>query len=153
MRIPLFIAGLWLSPLALSAQGPPLQVNAIRNLAFGAVILGIPTRVAPADPVKSGEFEFITAIGNTVRVQFTLPTRLNGPAGARMPISFGATDAIATGTAPSSVPVTFDPRSAQNFRIVSSNRILVFIGGTVSPAANQRTGTYSGTIRLTVTIL
>lgn len=149
------LVALWFSalPPMLAAQGPPIQANGIRDLDFGTVIQGIPSRVAPSDPVRSGEFEFITAIGNRIRMQFTLPTRLSGPGNARMPISFGATDGMATGTAPTSIPVTFDPRVAQTFLIVTSSRILVFIGGTVSPAGNQRTGTYTGTIRMTVTIL
>jgi hypothetical protein len=146
-----------LTVLALLAAAPPVAaqvtVSRIRDLNFGPVIRGIATRVPPSDPVKSGEFQFTTAIGSRVRVQFTLPNRLNGPAGATLPISFGATDAIATGTAPSSIPVTFDPRVAQTFIIVTSTRILVFIGGTVTPAAAQALGTYTNTITLTITLL
>jgi len=143
--------------LALLAVSSPaaaqVTVSRIRDLNFGPVIRGIATHIGPSDPVKSGEFQFTTAIGSRVRVQFTLPTRLNGPAGATMPISFNATDAIATGTAPSSIPVTFDPRTAQTFNIVTSTTILVFIGGTVTPAAAQALGTYTNTITLTITLL
>jgi hypothetical protein len=49
--------------------------------------------------------------------------------------------------------VTFNPNNAQTFNIVSSNTINVFIGGTVSPAANQAFGAYSNTITFTVTVL
>ena len=135
---------------ALQAQ---LSVDGLRNLAFGPVIQGINSAVSPTDPVKSGQFEFIVAIGSRVRVQFTLPNRLNGPAGARMPIQFANNDAIALGQGPSSVPVTFNPRAPQTFNIVSSNRIWVFLGGTVRPGAGQATGNYSNTVTLTVTVL
>lgn len=146
-----------LTALALLAAAQPaaaqITVSRVRDLNFGPVIRGIATHVGPGDPVKSGEFQFITAIGSRVRVQFTLPNRLNGQAGANMPITFNATDAIATGTAPLSIPVTFDPRVAQTFNIVTSTTILVFIGGTVTPAAAQAIGTYTNTITLTITLL
>ena len=130
-----------------------LTVVGLRNLAFGAVIQGVPSAVAPNDPVKSGQYEFIVAIGSRVRLQFTLPTRLNGPAGAQLTITFRTTDGIALGQGPTSVPVTFNPNVAQTFNIVSSNRIWVFLGGRVSPTAGQTTGNYTNTVTLTVTVL
>jgi hypothetical protein len=48
--------------------------------------------------VKSGESQLITPGGNPrVQLQFTLPSRLNGPGDATLPISFNATDAIVIG--------------------------------------------------------
>lgn len=138
---------------AASPAAAQVTVSGLRNLAFGPVIRGVATHVFPNDAVKSGQFRFVTAIGRTVRLQFTLPNRLNGPAGARMPISFGTTDGIAVGSAPSSIPVTFNPNAAQTFNIVTSTTINVFIGGTVSPTAGQALGSYTNTITLTVTIL
>ena len=136
-----------------SPAAAQITVSGIRDLAFGGVIRGVATHVAPSDAVKSGQFRFVTAIGNQVRLQFTLPTRLNGPSGGRLPISFGTTDGIAVGSGPTSVPVTFNPNSAQTFTIVTSTTINVFIGGTVTPAANQTFGAYTNTITLTVTVL
>lgn len=130
-----------------------LTVTGLRNLAFGPVIQGVASAVTPSDPVKSGQFEFITVIGNTIRLQFTLPTRLNGPAGSTLNISFNTTDAIALGQGPTSVPVTFNPNVAQTFNIVSSNRIWVFLGGRVTPTAGQTTGNYTNTVTLTITVL
>jgi hypothetical protein len=88
-----------------------------------------------------------------VRFRFTLPTRLNGPAGATLPISFANNDGIASGTAPNSVPATFNPRATTVFQIVTSTTINIWLGGTVSPAGNQRQGNYIGTITFTVTVL
>lgn len=130
-----------------------LTVTGLRNLAFGPVIQGVPSSVSPNDPVRSGQFEFIVAIGSRVRLRFTLPTRLNGPAGARLNINFGNTDAIALGQGPTSVPVTFNPHAPQTFNIVSSNRVWVFLGGRVTPTAAQATGNYTNTVTLTVTII
>jgi hypothetical protein len=141
----------------LLAAAPPaaaqITVSGIRNLAFGPVIRGVVTHVFPNDAVKSGQFPFVTAIGNQVRVQFTLPNRLNGPSGSTMPMSFGTADAIAVGSAPSSMPVTFNPNTAQTFNVVTSTTINVFIGATVTPGAAQTLGPYTNTITLTVTVL
>ena len=130
-----------------------ITVTRVRDLAFGPVIVGLPTHIGPSHPVRSGQYRLTAPLLTRVRFRFTLPTRLNGPSGARLPISFGGTDAIAVGTAPSSVPVTFDPKVQQTFQIVSSTTIFVFIGGTVSPAGNQRQGNYTGSITFTVTVL
>lgn len=151
IRMLLLVIGLALGTGGeLNAQ---LTVTGIRNLAFGPVIRGIPSSVAPSDPVKSGQFEFIVPIGSRVRLQFTLPTRLNGPGAARLTIAFNTTDGIALGQGPSSVPVTFNPNVAQTFNIVSSNRIWVFLGGRVTPTGTQATGNYTNTVTFTVTVL
>jgi hypothetical protein len=130
-----------------------ITVSPVRNLNFGPVIVGVPTSIGPSHPVRSGQFRLQAPLLLNVRFRFTLPTRLDGPSNARLPISFGSTDAIAVGTGPASVPVTFDPRVQQNFQIVTATTIHVFIGGRVTPAANQRQGNYTGTITFTVTIL
>jgi hypothetical protein len=135
---------------ALKAQ---LTVVGLRNLAFGPVIQGIPKSITPSDPVRSGQFEFQVPIGTQIRLQFTLPTRLNGPGAARLNIAFNSTDGIALGQGPTSVPVVFNPNNAQTYNIVSSNRIWVFLGGRVTPTANQATGNYTNTVTLTITVL
>lgn len=136
-----------------SLAAAQLTVRADRDLRFGVVIQGVSKYVPPNDPIYSGEFEFTASIGNQVQLRFTLPNNLAGPAGATMPITFGNNDAIAQGTGPTSVPVIFNPKGVSVFRLVTSNRILVFIGGRVTPAANQRTGSYTAPIVFTVTIL
>ena len=87
-----------------------------------------------------------------VRLRLTLPTRLDGPAGASLPITFANGDAIRIGTAPNTAPTVFNPKGAEVFVVVSPT-IHVFIGGTVSPAGNQPQGDYTGTIILTVNVL
>jgi hypothetical protein len=147
----------WLVLVALVVAGRPaaaqISVTPIRDLAFGPVIVGIPTHTPPSHPVRSGQFRLTAPLLTRVRFRFTLPNRLNGPAGATLPISFSNNDGIAVGTGPTSVPVVFNPRATQVFQIVTSTTINVFIGGTVSPAGNQRQGNYIGTITFTVTVL
>jgi hypothetical protein len=139
----------------LAAVGPlagQSQVTGLRNLAFGAVIRGVQTTVAPSDPIRSGRFYVRHQLNRQVRLSFTLPTQLaRAGGGGNLPITFSTTDAIAQGTAPASVPVTFDPNTPITFTLVTSADFYVNLGGRVSPAGNQATGNYSGTVTLTCT--
>src|SRR5690606_12550232 len=105
-------------------------VTGIRDLAFGVVIRGAQTTVAPTDPVKGGRCYVLHRVNRQVRVQFTLPTRLTRVGGGgNLPISFPNNGAIAQGTAGSSVPVTFNPNVAQTFNLVTSADFFVNLGG------------------------
>ena len=143
-------------PAALVAAGRPaaaqISVIPVRDLAFGPVIVGIPTSIGSSHPVRSGQFRLTAPLNSRLRFRFTLPTRLDGPAGARLPISFTNSDGIAVGSAPNSVPEVFNPKANQVVQNVTSTTTNVFIGGTVSPAGNQQQGNYTGTITFTVTI-
>ena len=141
---------------ALVAAGRPaaaqVSVIPIRDLAFGPVIAGIPTSIGPSHPVRSGQFRLTAPVNMRLRFRLTLPSGLDGPAGASLPISFNNTDGIAVGSAPNSVPEVFNPKANQVVQNVASTTTNVFIGGTVSPAGNQPQGNYTGTITFTVTI-
>ena len=140
--------------LALARPGAAqISVVPIRDLAFGPVLVGVPSYVPPSHPTRSGQFRLTAPVSSKVRLRFTLPSRLDGPAGATLPISFGNNDAIASGTAPNSVPENFNPKGASVQMIVPSPIVNVWIGGTVSPAGNQPQGNYTGTIIFTVTPL
>ncbi|MGH7580489.1 MAG: DUF4402 domain-containing protein [Gemmatimonadales bacterium] len=147
---------LWLLAVALVAtsRSAAAQVSVIpvRDLAFGPVIVGVPTQIPPSHPVRSGQFRLTAPPQTRMRFRLTLPNRLDGPAGATLPISFNNTDGIVVGTAPNSVPETFNPKATKIFEDAASTTIHVFIGGTVSPAGNQPPGNYTGTITFTVTI-
>ena len=147
----------WLfATAALVAAGRPaaaqISVIPIRDLAFGPVIVGIPTSIGPSHPVRSGQFRLTAPLNSRLHFRLTLPATLNGPAGARLPISFGNGDGIMVSGAPSSVPEVFNPKANQVVQDVASTTTNIFIGGTVSPAGNQQQGNYTGTITFTVTI-
>lgn len=140
--------------LVFLAVVPPLAgqstVTGIRDLAFGVVIRGVQTTVSPNDPIRSGRFYVRHILNRQVQLRFTLPTQLaRVGGGGNLPISFGATDGVAQGTAPTSLPVVFNPNNPKNFRLTTSTDFFVNLGGRVSPAANQPTGSYRGTIILT----
>jgi hypothetical protein len=147
----------WLLVLAalLTASGPAaaqITVTPVRDLAFGPVIVGVPTQVGPSHPVRSGQFRLTAPLLTLVRFQLSLPNRLDGPAGARLPISYDGTSGIVVAAAPNSLPLTFNPRASQKFLFVTSTTAFVFVGGTVSPAGNQQQGSYAGTITITVNV-
>lgn len=125
-------------------------VTGVRDLDFGPVIRGVPAAVSPADPIRSGRFYARHQLNRPVQLRFTLPTQLPKVGGGPgLPITFGATDAIAQGTAPNSLPVVFNPNSPRTFRLVSSADFFVNLGGRVNPTAGQPTGAYRGTVTLT----
>jgi hypothetical protein len=138
---------------AFTARGSAQSsVTGVRNLNFGPVIRGVPSSVPPTDAIKSGRFHVVHILNRQVQVRFTLPTNLaRVGGGGNLAITFGATDAIAQGTAGNSVPLTFNPNNTQTFTLVTSADFFVNLGGRVSPAANQATGNYAGTITLTCT--
>ena len=135
-----------------------ISVAGIRDLAFGPVIVGIPSTVAPSDAIRSGQFRFTAPAGARVRVDFDLPSQLSGPGGAKLPIKFAKTDAVAVGNAAGSVPGTLpvvlnpNPKATQKFDLGPNTAVNVFLGGTVTPATNQAPGGYVATIVLTVTV-
>ena len=127
-------------------------VTGVRNLDFGPVIRGVPSSVSPNDPIRSGRFYVRHILGRQVQVRFTLPNQLvRVGGGGSMTIGFRNNDAIAQGTAPSSVPVVYNPHAPQTFTLTTSADFYVNLGGRVSPAAGQATGAYQGTITLTCT--
>ena len=153
MRIWTLVAcGALLGPVAPAAA--QVSVAGIRDLAFGPVIIGIPSTVAPSDAVRSGQYRFTAPVGSRVRIDFDLPSQLNGPASAKLPIKFGKTDAVIVGNAPGSVPTALDPNPKANlkFDMGTNTAANIFLGGTVTPAGNQAPGSYVATVVLTVTI-
>jgi hypothetical protein len=153
MRIWTLVAcGALLGPVGPAAA--QVSVAGIRDLAFGPVIIGIPSTVSPSDAVRSGQYRFTAPAGSRVRIDFALPSQLNGPASAKLPIKFGKTDAVVVGNAPGSVPTALDPNPKANlkFDMGTSTAANIFLGGTVTPAGSQAPGSYVATVVLTVTI-
>jgi hypothetical protein len=144
--------------VALITAAAPLmgqvQVTGIRDLNFGAVIPGLQTSVSPADPIRSGQFYVRYVAGGRVRLRFTLPsslTRVGG--GATMPIRFRNGDGIFQETDPGSPPSSINPNAASTeFLLLPNPDANIWIGGSVTPSTTQASGTYVGTIVLSVTV-
>jgi hypothetical protein len=150
-RIPLLLLLLCLA--GTSPAGAQLQVRGIRDLQFGSVVAGIPNAAPPADPLRSGEFEVQAKNNAYLLIIFTLPSQLDGPAGAAMPISFSSGDAVWIGKKKGSTPVVFDPRPWRFLQTDSGGKNALYLGGQVDPASTQRAGTYANTVTLTVVVI
>lgn len=144
-----------LLPLVCTAHVAAAQVSVagVRDLAFGVIAAGVTTAVLPTDPIKSGQWTITGTIGRQIQVKLTLPTRLNGPSGATMPTSFASGDAFIQEVSSGSQPNYFNPNGAVTMRYSGGTEAIVRLGGRVSPVANQRSGSYTNSALLTVTVL
>ena len=140
-------------PPVLGAQGRPLNVTGIRGLTFGAVFPGVPRVVLRTDAANAGQFDVGYVKFSPIQITFTLPAAMTGPAGATMPLVFGANDAGYSSPETITSQVGFDPRVAFATALDKNGRAAVFIGGTAQPAPSQRAGNYTATITMTVTVL
>lgn len=145
---------LGLALVALPSTGAAQAVVGLQNLSFGAVIPGVPTSVLKTDPVRSGQFRITGApLLRNVSVRFTLPTVMNGPLGATMPIAFSNTDAGFSGWNGSIANQnTFNP-NAPSTQFIWWGTAGIFLGGTVNPSPVQRGGNYTANIVLTIVFL
>ncbi len=123
-----------------------------RDLDFGTVMQGVATAVAPTDPVRSGWFEGVGILTKKIRLTFTLPTRLNGPAGATMPITFRTTDGVAQDGVSGSPQLIFNPNVTTTFVLNTNAKYWIFLGGQVNPSPVQTIGSYTATVILTVVV-
>lgn len=147
------------TPLALLVFAAPslaaaqISVAGVRDLVFGFVPLGVTTTVLPTDPIKSGQWTITAASGNQVQVRLTVPSQLNGPAGATLPANFRNGDAFIQGTWTGAAQNYFNPGGVVVFRFTGGTQAILRLGGRVTPAVNQRTGAYSNTAVLTINLL
>jgi hypothetical protein len=125
------------------------QVVAMRNLAFGTITSGVTTSVTKTS-ASAAQFRFTGSFPLGGSFSLTLPTVLTGP-GAAIPITFGATDGQRSTTNNPATGSSFDPRTTQTVGIVVLSRTeYVWLGASVSPPLNQKPGTYSASMVLTV---
>jgi hypothetical protein len=133
-----------------AAQGRKIRVDGVRALAFGTLLAGAPTTIVRTDPSRSGQFDITAQNGDLVILSFSLPASMSGPAGASLPLSFSGADGGFSRAQSISDQVAFDPRQSYVATMNPQGRASVFLGGTATPAFNQRPGAYSATITLTV---
>lgn len=139
------------APQRIAAQ--TITVRGVRGLTFGTVVPGIPARILRTDLLNSGQFEIRGPTFTFIRLTFTLPTVLNGPAGATMPLGFAGNDAGYSFNNTIGSQIAFNPNQSYQTIIWFGARAGVFLGGTVSPTAGQRAGGYTGTVVLSVVVL
>jgi spore coat protein U-like protein len=123
-----------------------MTVSGARDLDFGNVFPGVNKTIGVA-AATSGQFALTGQNSANVNLSFTLPTNLTSGAN-NLPIGtwtgcHNTSNATAGCTA-------FTPSAAATASAFSGTGSLwVWVGGTVSPAANQAAGSYTGTVTLT----
>jgi hypothetical protein len=136
--------------VAQGSAGRPLSAFSRQMLDFGTLFSGTPTKVSRLDALRAGQFELRGVKGSEVRVDLGLPTALDGPNGAKVPLQFAAGDAGYAQDGAIATAAPFDPRGALISTLSSNGRLYLFLGGTASPAAKQSAGAYAGTITVTI---
>ncbi len=140
-------------PPVVGAQGKPLNVTGVRGLTFGAVFPGVPRVISRTDAANAGQFDVGYAKFSPIQITFSLPAAMTGPAGATMPLVFGANDGGYSSPETITSQVGFDPRVAFATALDKNGRAAVFLGGTAQPVPSQRAGNYTATITMTITVL
>ena len=125
-----------------------LTAAGVNNLNFGSVTAGTPK--SPSSLASdAGRFNISGEPSTAVTVSFDLPTELNGAGSATIPITFATGDGILWTTF-SSAFTTFNPNAPFFTSLNGAGSLTIGIAGTVSPPLGTTTGTYTGTITLTV---
>jgi hypothetical protein len=141
----------------------PLTGAGTRALQFGVIVPGTTTVTVLPRTASGGEFR-IAGVKNrkSVDISFTLPTQLVGPAGATIPLSFNGNYAALceidnSGSCVTASYVTWNPVTTPSFRdqptryqpgrkVFTYDAYQVYLGGSASPSATQRQGTYTASI-------
>jgi hypothetical protein len=132
---------------ALAQVQQPINVVGAVDLDFGNVFPGVSKSIGVA-AATAGRFDVTGQASAPVLISFVLPVNLTGP--GNLPIG---TWTGHHNTANSPVGGTnFTPSVATtNSALSGLGALFVFVGATVTPAANQPAGAYSGTVQMTVT--
>ncbi len=130
-------------------------VTVVNNLTFGDVFPGIPKEVDEQTPGRAAEFEITGIAGSEVTIEFMLPTYMND-GGYNMPLLFRQTDcSLDSSSTPDQTNPLFpnqDPWKTITYGI-GSGGIKVWLGGKVVPRIQQKDGSYSADIVITVTYI
>jgi len=135
-----------------------ITITSPQPLDFGDILQGIPKSVTNND-VSAGIFEISGQNQAGINLYLQLPEYLSlSGSGTSLPIIFSATDASVDTTGAGN-PAGMDaskgwqnvnPRSLPAAAIIGSNGTNIYIGGKAVPSANQKPGTYTGSIILLV---
>jgi hypothetical protein len=146
---------------------PPLTATGMRPLQFGTLVPGTARTVLPTD-AAGGELR-VSGMKNkrSIVISFTLPADLRNASNQALPISFNGNFAanceITTADVcdattlhtwnPTTGSFTDTPdRSKPGRPRYTFTDFSVYIGGTVSPAATQPAGTYTGTVTVNLVV-
>jgi hypothetical protein len=131
-------------------------VTGVSDLEFGEVIIGEEKEIL-ASATDAGHFTLMTNAASSI--SFTLPENLEASIGGisrLLPVSFANTNyglVIGLDNAGEEVTENFDPTSDYDLTgsFDHANAFDIYLGGVVTPAANQAAGIYTAEVTMTVT--
>ena len=135
-----------------------INISSPQALDFGDILQGIPKSIANNN-ASAGIFEISGQNQAGVSMHLQLPEYLSlSGSGTRMPAMFSATDASVDTTGagnPAGMDASkgwqnTDPRNLPAAAIIGSNGTDIYLGGKVVASPNQKPGTYTGSIILSV---
>lgn len=145
---------------ALEAQGPPgprppdggrpLRVDARQALSFGTLLPGVPTVVPSNDALNAASLEIRGQGGSDVLLSFLLPTQLDGPGGAGVPLTFGVGSAGYSPSQDINAQIALDPQASEVLALPGNGRGAIYLGGVALPPTQIPAGTYGATITVTL---
>jgi hypothetical protein len=130
--------------------GRPLEAIGEQHLDFGVLLGGIPHTVRRDDPLAAARIRIDGAGRGDVLASFLLPPALVGPAGATVPLTFGAGSAGYSPTGNIADQIAFDPAGPAVFGLGQGGQCTLFLGGTAEPPIQATAGSYGATIVLTI---
>ena len=125
----------------------PINVLGAQQLNFGNVFPGVNKTVGTADLANAGRFEVAGQGSAPVTLSFTLPATLSS-GGNTMPI--GSYTGLHADNGAQTGGTSFTPSAGASASLSAGGQLFVWIGAQVQPATNQVSGTYTGSITLTV---
>lgn len=142
--------------LSLGGQNALAQITVQQHLTFtpSPIISGTTTTIAP-NSASAAVFRIRGILGIGGSFSFTLPSvLLHSNGSTTMPITFSTTSAsYRFGNATPGGTVFNPSNGVSGLYIVVLTDIYIFLGGTLTPPLNQKSGTYTGTIVFTSSAL
>jgi len=128
----------------------PISISAGQNLDFGIVLQGTPKTIA-STAAAAGRFDATGTASANVNVAFTLPATLASGANT-LPIGTwtGCYNATANSNGAGCTAIA-NLAATTPAAFGGAGNLWVFVGATVTPAAAQAVGNYSGTVTMTLT--
>jgi len=124
-------------------------VSTLSNLSFGTLIAGTTSSVIVTSP-GAAQWQVTSTLKLLNQVTFTLPTTLTRAGGGSMTVTYCTTCAGYSFTNNPTSATLFNPNASYTITLVTFTPIYIWLGGSVSPPANQTPGTYTGSAVLTV---
>lgn len=135
-------------PALVAAQSKQtVSINPVQSLAFGLLLPGFREAV----PVTDASRRAVVALSGSgpIDVTFVLPTALETPTGARIPLSFSSSDAALMTTSGTTLK-QLDPLQANRVQLGNDRTVLLVLGGTAVTSAATRTGHYTARVAILV---